>query len=105
MDALRTSQCIDDIVNAPVGLLRAVMEALCNDKVIRDTACRHLDRLACMERVAAQRGQSLKRKAEVGLHICVKCNEPFMDGDKSRDCLFHPGGLSQSLSPVILRLN
>jgi len=75
--------------------VRAILTAICDDAWVKSKA---LDYLRIIEPQAFEQAKlevlnpGFKRKAHVGLSICVQCKEPFDEQDnRRRDCKYHSG--------------
>lgn len=87
---------MDAILSAPDHLVRATLIALCSDRVQLSKAKDYLGKMghtACLPAALPADDQSLKRKAEEDIKICVQCQEPFyeVDNEGKTPCKFHSG--------------
>lgn len=83
---------MDLIQSAPDHLVRATLIALCSD---RSQLAKAKDYLSKMGHIAATPAtdNSLKRKAEDEVKICVQCQEPYYEADNIGEgsCKYHNG--------------
>ncbi|KAK3334222.1 hypothetical protein B0T19DRAFT_420320 [Cercophora scortea] len=90
---------IDAIVNQPEQNLRIVMRALCDNPKFRSRAALLLSKLpgaidgkstaATVELKDVDTKNGRKRKPTGNLQICIQCDEPFYDDDKTKSCWHH----------------
>lgn len=88
---------MDAFSYASDNTIRAVLSAVCGDDHVRSKALNYLEMLepqAIKAATTAAQKPGLKRKAHVGLSVCVQCDKPFDEQDnRSRDCEYHSGEL------------
>lgn len=82
---------LDKVLKAPEQQLRAILRAVCDDEDARKKAIKHYHALQEFVPIYTST-ESAKRKAKSEVHICVQCDEPFLEEDnRFGDCYYHPG--------------
>lgn len=85
---------MDAFSAASENTVRAILSAVCDDNRVRSKALRYLRMIEpqALEATTATSKPGFKRKAHVGLSICVQCDKAFDEQDnRRRDCQYHSG--------------
>jgi hypothetical protein len=83
---------MDALSYASDGTIRAILTAVCDDRVVKSKALEYLKLLEPHALEAAKSGNATQKRKHAGLSICVQCDQPFDEQDnRTRDCHYHPG--------------